>query len=310
MSSPASTSARSNNRGIFQRALREGSPRMHVAARAMNRVRAEHEYSPGTQAKRPDSFHHPVVHHAKGLADMRTTRNLSLLALACAALLGASQATAASRVGYGYAAAPVGPAHSLADADQVVADPDGLMLKAGEFAWLPDADLDSGAPVTMLISLRDQRGYLYRDGRRIAVTTVSTGKPGHDTPTGVFPIMGKEKMHHSNKYDNAPMPWMQRLTRWGHALHAGNVRPTPASHGCVRLPAEFARQLYSLTRTGDRVVISQDVSPRSLAIAGADSELALQLGVTEPLPRIIRLQPGQSMPGAAVEAAGVGMTGF
>ena len=170
-------------------------------------------------------------------------------------------------------------------------DPDGRTLKAGEFAWLPGADENSSAPVTLHVSLGDQRAYLYREGRRIAVTTVSTGRPGHDTPTGVFPSMGKSKTHYSNRYDNAPMPWMQRLTNWGHALHAGDVRPVPASHGCVRLPPEFAEQLFSLTRKGDLVVISQDVSPRSLAIsfaiAGVDNSTAHLVGVTQPLPRII-----------------------
>ena len=183
-------------------------------------------------------------------------------------------------------------------------DPDGRTLQAGEFAWLPGAETRADSPVTMLVNLHDQRAYLYREGRRIAVTTVSTGKPGHDTPSGVFPIMSKEKMHHSNKYEDAPMPWMQRLTRWGHALHAGNVRPFPASHGCVRLPAEFARQLFSLTRPGDIVVISQDDSTRSLAIAGVDSQTALAIGVTEPLPRIIFVQRGdqEAAPGVPLDA--------
>src|SRR5690349_3720366 len=78
--------------------------------------------------------------------------------------------------------------------------PDGRGLKAGQFAWLPDADAPGNGPVTMLVNLQEQRGYLYRDGRRIAVTTVSTGRRGHDTPTGVFPILGKERMHYSKKY--------------------------------------------------------------------------------------------------------------
>lgn len=187
-------------------------------------------------------------------------------------------------------------------------DPDGLSLKAGEFAWLPGSDENSTAPVTLLVSLRDQRGYLYREGRRIAVTTVSTGRPGHDTPMGVFPIMGKARTHYSNRYDNAPMPWMQRLTRWGHALHAGQVRPTPASHGCVRLPPKFAEQLFALTRTGDLVMISRDVSPRSLALAltisGADSSTAQLVGVTEPLPRIILIPRGNQKPSEKMEIAG------
>ena len=194
-------------------------------------------------------------------------------------------------------------------------DPDGLALEAGEFAWLPGWDENSSAPVTLLISLRDQRGYLYRDGRRIAVTTVSTGRPGYDTPKGVFPIMGKKRTHYSNRYDDAPMPWMQRLTNWGHALHAGDVRPTPASHGCVRLPSEFAEQLFSLTRTGDLVVISEDVSPRSLAIAlaigGVDSSTAQLVGVTEPLPRIILIPyEKQRSPDNANRVSAADVTGF
>jgi hypothetical protein len=220
---------------------------------------------------------------------MRTsTRSATVLAVVCAALLCATHAAAADDETY------YGQGQAQDNGVQQV-DDDGLALKAGEFAWLPGADMSSNSPVTMLISLRDQRGYLYRDGRRIAVTTVSTGRPGHDTPTGVFPILSKEKMHHSNKYENAPMPWMQRLTEWGHALHAGNVRPTPSSHGCVRLPAEFARQLYLMTKPGDIVVIAEDPSPRSLAIAGADDPTAQLVGITEPLPHIVFIQPGQQV---------------
>jgi len=223
-------------------------------------------------------------HPAKGFADMRATTRLStLFAVACAALLCAGSAIA-----------------------QV--DVDGRDLKAGQFAWLPGADAGSGGPVTMLVNLQDQRGYLYRDGRRIAVTTVSTGRHGHDTPTGVFPILGKERMHYSKKYENAPMPWAQRFTEWGHALHAGNVRPFPASHGCVRLPAEFAHQLFSLMQPGDLVVIVQDDTPRSLAIslavAGMDPSTALSVGVTEPLPQIVFIQPGQQTAPATEIATG------
>ena len=184
------------------------------------------------------------------------TRNRTLISLACAALLCAGQATA----------------YEFGNAD-----PDGYALQPGEFTWLEGAPA-AGGNVTLLVSIDDQRGYLYRDGRRIAVTTVSTGVPGHDTPTGIFPITQKARVHHSNKYNNAPMPYMQRLTRWGHALHAGAVKAGPASHGCVRLPAEFAKQLFSLTQRGDLVVISQDDSPTALARAGVNSELGQRLG--------------------------------
>ena len=232
----------------------------------------------------------------------------SLLAAACAALLCAGQCAAAT-TSYGYYPA----ANESATADVLRDDPDGLSLQPGQFAWAPGAQSRADAPVSMLVNLRDQRAYVYRDGERIAVTTVSTGKPGHDTPTGVFPIMSKEKMHHSNKYDNAPMPWMQRLTEWGHALHAGHVMAGPASHGCVRLPAEFARQLFSLTRPGDIVVISQDDSLLSLARAGVDSQVALSIGISEELPRIVRVAApdDEAARGVAAETtAAAGVTAF
>jgi hypothetical protein len=109
------------------------------------------------------------------------------------------------------------------------------------------------------------------------------------------------------------MPFMQRLTDWGHALHAGNVRPYPASHGCVRLPAEFAKQLFSLTQPGDLVIIAEDESPRSLAIAlkvaGMDNRTALAVGVTEPLPNIVFVKPGEQFaPEVQVEAAADSVT--
>ena len=180
---------------------------------------------------------------------------------------------------------------AAAASDSGYVDPEGRSLRAGEFAWLPAADPHSDAPVTLLVNLRDQRAYEYRDGQRIAVTTVSTGRRGHDTPVGVFPIMGKAKVHYSNRYNNAPMPYMQRLTDWGHALHAGDVRPYPASHGCIRLPHQFAKRLFELTDRGDLVVIAQDDSPKALAIALKVAEMhpstALAFGVTEPLPHIV-----------------------
>ena len=207
---------------------------------------------------------------------MRTCfRTSTLLVAVCAAWL--FSASAAANQDTNVYTAP----H---DADVPLLDFDGRSLKAGEFAWLPGAEKQGDAPVTLLVNLEAQRATLYRDGQRIAVTTVSTGKRGNDTPTGVFPIMGKARVHYSNRYNNAPMPYMQRLTQWGHALHAGNVRPYPASHGCVRLPAEFAKQLFSLTQVGDLVIIARDDTPKALAIAlkvaDMDPRVALTVGVT------------------------------
>ena len=156
-------------------------------------------------------------------------------------------------------------------------------LEPGEFEWQPGWDEDSAAPVVVMVSLDDQRAYVYRDGVRIGTSTVSSGKPGHTTPTGRFEILQKKKVHHSNLYEDprtgrpAAMPWMQRLTWQGVALHAGRVRAKPASHGCVRLPPEFAKQLYGITGKGDVVVIAENGSVEALWRAGVDGPLALLL---------------------------------
>jgi len=131
-------------------------------------------------------------------------------------------------------------------------------LKQGEFIWLGDAQ--RSGPLLLVVSIDEQRAYLYRNGVLTGVTTVSTGKKGHETPTGVFTILQKNKDHFSNIYDNAPMPYMQRLTWGGIALHAGGLPGYPASHGCVRLPSEFARQLFEVTSTGMTVVVASAAS--------------------------------------------------
>ena len=98
------------------------------------------------------------------------------------------------------------------------------------------------------------------------VSTVSTGKKGHETPTGVFTILQKNKDHRSNLYDDAPMPYMQRLTWDGIALHSGNLPGYPASHGCVRMPDGFAKRLFAETELGMTVIVSNDkvASPENL----------------------------------------------
>jgi hypothetical protein len=127
-------------------------------------------------------------------------------------------------------------------------------LEPGQYMWHPE--LSPQGPIVMVVSLPEQKAYVYRNGVLIGASTVSTGKPGHDTPTGVFTILQKNEDHYSNLYNDAPMPYMQRLTWSGVALHAGRLPGYPASHGCVRMPYEFARQLFRETRTGVTVVVS------------------------------------------------------
>lgn len=134
-------------------------------------------------------------------------------------------------------------------------------LKPGQYLWSPQ--VAPRGPVLMVVNLKTQRAVVYRNGIPIGISTVSTGRPGYQTPTGVFVILQKHIEHYSSVYDNAPMPYMQRLTWGGIALHAGNLPGYPASHGCIRLPHEFARLVYQVTHRGMTVIITnQPAVPR------------------------------------------------
>ena len=156
-------------------------------------------------------------------------------------------------------------------------------LKNGQFVW---READAKAEVTrVVISLADQMAYAYSDDRLVAVSTISSGTESKPTPPGIFPILDKKRFHRSIKYDNAPMPYMQRLDQYGIALHGGHLPGHPASHGCVRLPAAFAAKLFAATRIGTPVLIA----PESL---GGDGEAATLAQADE--------QPGE--PGEALDA--------
>jgi hypothetical protein len=131
-------------------------------------------------------------------------------------------------------------------------------LKPGEWIWYANA-VPKG-PMLLMVSIAQQKAYLYRNGIRVGATTVSTGKKGHETPTGVFTILQKNKDHKSNRYNNAPMPYMQRLTWDGIALHTGKLPGYPASHGCVRMPDDFAKRLFKETSLGMTVVVTDDIA--------------------------------------------------
>ncbi len=131
-------------------------------------------------------------------------------------------------------------------------------IKPGEFIWL--GDVARSGPLLVVVSLDEQRAYVYRNGVLTGVSSASTGKKGKQTPTGVFTILQKNKDHYSNIYDNAPMPYMQRLTWGGIALHAGNLPGYPASAGCIRLPSEFARLLFEVSSHGMTVVVASHAS--------------------------------------------------
>ena len=126
-------------------------------------------------------------------------------------------------------------------------------VRPGQFLWrnVPE----SAGPERVVISLGDQLAFVYRGNTLMAVSSISSGRPGYDTPTGEFQILGKELMHRSKKYEDAPMPYSEFFTSYGAALHAGGTPGEPSSHGCVHLPPAFAKKLFTVTDVGTPVLI-------------------------------------------------------
>ena len=133
-------------------------------------------------------------------------------------------------------------------------------LKRGEYWWNPKVSPEG--PVVVLVSLPLQTMHVYRNGILVGRSTISSGTKGRETPTGVFTILEKKKTHRSKKYDNAPMPAMQRLTWSGIAMHSGNLPGYPASHGCIRMPYDFSMLLFGITGNGGTVVIGDETDPQ------------------------------------------------
>lgn len=152
--------------------------------------------------------------------------------------------------------------------------------------------LQSG--VLIVISKASQRMQVFKDGTPWLSSPVSTGRRGHTTPAGVFAILEKQKFHRSNIYSNAPMPFMQRLTSGGIAIHAGYVPGHPASHGCIRVPYAFARTLFGLTVASQTTVVIVDQAMQS-----DDQARRLALAVAQPQPtqpKPTQPQPTQPVP--------------
>jgi hypothetical protein len=155
--------------------------------------------------------------------------------------------------------------------------PQQTNLKPGEYVWEPQAS-PTGS-VDIVISLGEQKLYVYRDGVQIGRSTISSGSKGRETPKGIYMILEKNLTHHSNKYHEASMPYMERLTWGGLAVHAGNTPGHPESHGCVHVPMGFAKQLYTTTQEGNTVLIAdRNGKPRTtsdpnllFAVAPGDS---------------------------------------
>jgi lipoprotein-anchoring transpeptidase ErfK/SrfK len=126
-------------------------------------------------------------------------------------------------------------------------------LKPGEYVWASAIPADGETRV--VIDRLTQTAYVYRGDKLIGATSVSTAKQGHITPLGEWSILEKRPFYRSKKYDNAPMPWMERIDEYGIALHGGGTPGYPESHGCIHLPMPFAKKLYGLTKIGTKVII-------------------------------------------------------
>jgi L,D-transpeptidase catalytic domain len=136
--------------------------------------------------------------------------------------------------------------------------PETLTLKPGQYVWEPERAPEG--PLLVVASITEQVAYVYRNGICIARSSVSTGRPGHRTPTGVFTILEREVHHTSSIYKGAEMPYMERVTWGGIALHAGDLPGYPDSHGRVRLPLEFSKLLFGVTMKGATVIIADQHS--------------------------------------------------
>jgi hypothetical protein len=150
-------------------------------------------------------------------------------------------------------------------------------------------------PLVLVVSIGKQTVTVYDDGKVIAKSPISSGTNSNPTPTGIFSILEKNRYHYSNLYGGAPMPFMQRVTNSGVAMHAGDLPGYPASHGCIRLPYSFARSLFGITDVGARVIISNEDltpaefnSPRLIAPLAPDNTAA---SPASPVPNIVAASP-------------------
>jgi lipoprotein-anchoring transpeptidase ErfK/SrfK len=126
-------------------------------------------------------------------------------------------------------------------------------LKPGDYVWA--ASVPSEGETRVVVDLLTQMTYVYRGDKLIGASTMSSAKTGHITPYGYWSVLEKRPFYRSKKYDNAPMPFMQRIDNYGIAFHGGLNPGYPASHGCMRLPMKFAQKLYGVTKVGTKVVI-------------------------------------------------------
>ncbi|MBB3764182.1 L,D-transpeptidase family protein [Sphingomicrobium lutaoense] len=181
---------------------------------------------------------------------------MKMLALALAAGALTLTAPASALTGANTIETPEAKAASAELAQDAYADFvkkfDRTSLKPNQYVW---NDKGAKGEPRIVVSLEKQMAFAYRGDTLVGAASVSTAKEGKITPTGIFPVWLKKPMHYSKKYDNAPMPYMQMIDQYGIALHAGHNPGYPASAGCIRLPKDFAKNIYAMTNIGTTVHI-------------------------------------------------------
>lgn len=192
---------------------------------------------------------------------MNRTNACRFAPLALAAALLAGCATTPTKVVEAPRPAPVAVAqlpyewtngHAPKATQQAKALFGSIALQPGQYHW---AATIPEAPAKVVIDRMQQLMFVYKGDALVGVSTISSGKKGKETPLGYWKVFRKQVKGFSRKYDNAPMPYMQMYDEMGIAFHGGKLPGYPASHGCVRLPVEFAKKLYGLTSMGTEVVI-------------------------------------------------------
>jgi L,D-transpeptidase catalytic domain len=177
------------------------------------------------------------------------------------------------------AALSVGPAADAAPRDKT--------HRHGEAAKRAPAEKIPNGPLTIVVSIGSQHVSLYADGTFVARGPVSTGMHGHPTPVGIFTVIQKDRYHRSNIYSAAPMPYMQRITWSGVAVHEGVLPGYPASHGCIRTSHDFAIRLWGITKLGARVIVARsDVAPAAIANPRLFTPAAKAVAVPDPRPEL------------------------
>ncbi|MFH1341538.1 MAG: L,D-transpeptidase family protein [Pseudomonadota bacterium] len=241
--------------------------------------------------------------HRISIANIATERFWQVAVLAAAGAIGLASPAEASRY-YRYYGSDYEPGYVQSRPAPVPRRPQRVRPRQAKKVELPKDSVKPQGPLTIAISIERQTLKVYDANGFFAESPVSTGTKGHPTPMGVFSIIQKRKFHRSNIYSGAPMPFMQRITWSGIAMHAGALPGYPASHGCIRMPMAFAARMWNWTRMGARVIVtSGEITP-----ARFSHPLLAEQKVAPPPQPTVTIESDPDAPPAAKADKGAGAT--